>query len=43
MGDTSEIDEEYIASLPPEDRERARKFTWERCAAGVASVIRELV
>ena len=30
-------------SLAKAARERARKFTWDRCAAGVAEVIRELV
>jgi glycosyltransferase involved in cell wall biosynthesis len=36
-------DEPLRKSLAKAARERARKFTWERCAAGVAAVIRELV
>lgn len=36
-------DEPLRKSLAKAARERARKFTWERCAAGVAEVIRELV
>jgi len=36
-------DEPLRKSLAKAARERARKFTWDRCAAGVAAVIRELV
>ena len=36
-------DEPLRKSLAKAARERARQFTWERCAAGVAAVIRELV
>ncbi len=36
-------DEQLRKSLAKAARERARKFTWERCAAGVAAVIKELV
>lgn len=36
-------DEALRKSLAKAARERARKFTWERCAAGVADVVRELV
>ena len=36
-------DEPLRKSLAKSARERARKFTWERCAAGVAEVIKELV
>ena len=36
-------DEPLRKSLAKAARERARKFTWDRCAAGVADVIRELV
>ncbi len=30
-------------SLAKAARERAKKFTWDRCAAGVAAVVRELI
>ncbi len=36
-------DEPLRKSLAKAARERARNFTWDRCAAGVAAVIRELV
>ena len=36
-------DEPLRQSLAKAARERARNFTWERCAAGVAAVIRELI
>jgi glycosyltransferase involved in cell wall biosynthesis len=36
-------DEPLRKSLAKAARERARKFTWDRCASGVAEVIRELV
>lgn len=36
-------DEPLRKSLAKAARERARQFTWERCAAGVAAVIREVV
>jgi glycosyltransferase involved in cell wall biosynthesis len=36
-------DEPLRKSLAKGARERARKFTWDRCAAGVAAVIQELV
>jgi glycosyltransferase involved in cell wall biosynthesis len=36
-------DEPLRSSLAKAARERAGKFTWDRCAAGVAAVIRELV
>ncbi len=36
-------DEPLRKSLAKAARERARKFTWDRCAAGVAAVIQELV
>jgi glycosyltransferase involved in cell wall biosynthesis len=36
-------DEPLRKSLAKAARERARKFTWDRCAAGVADVIREIV
>ena len=36
-------DEPLRKSLAKAARERARKFTWDRCAAGVAEVIREIV
>jgi glycosyltransferase involved in cell wall biosynthesis len=36
-------DEPLRKSLAKAARERARKFTWDRCATGVAEVIRELV
>ena len=36
-------DEALRKSLVKLARERARKFTWENCAAGVAAVIKELV
>jgi glycosyltransferase involved in cell wall biosynthesis len=36
-------DQKLRASLARAARARARKYTWERCAAGVAAVIRELV
>jgi glycosyltransferase involved in cell wall biosynthesis len=36
-------DEPLRKSLAKAARERARRFTWDRCAAGVAEVIRELV
>jgi len=36
-------DERLRSSLAKAARERAGKFTWDRCAAGVAAVIRELV
>jgi glycosyltransferase involved in cell wall biosynthesis len=36
-------DEPLRNSLAKAARERARQFTWDRCAAGVAGVIRELV
>jgi glycosyltransferase involved in cell wall biosynthesis len=36
-------DEPLRRSLVKAARERARKFTWDRCAAGVAEVIRELI
>jgi glycosyltransferase involved in cell wall biosynthesis len=36
-------DEPLRKSLAKAARERARNFTWDRCAAGVADVIRELV
>jgi glycosyltransferase involved in cell wall biosynthesis len=36
-------DEPLRKSIARAARERARMFTWDRCAAGVAAVIRELV
>ena len=36
-------DEALRKSLAKAARERARKFTWDRCAAGVAAVIKELI
>jgi glycosyltransferase involved in cell wall biosynthesis len=36
-------DEPLRSSLAKAARERAGKFTWDRCASGVAEVIRELV
>jgi glycosyltransferase involved in cell wall biosynthesis len=36
-------DEPLRKSLAKAARERARTFTWDRCAAGVAAVIKELV
>jgi glycosyltransferase involved in cell wall biosynthesis len=36
-------DEPLRKSLAKAARERARMFTWDRCAAGVAAVIREIV
>src|ERR1700674_1917470 len=36
-------DEPLRKSLAKAARERARTFTWDRCAAGVAAVIREIV
>ncbi len=36
-------DEKLRASMSRAARARARKYTWERCAAGVVDVIRELV
>jgi glycosyltransferase involved in cell wall biosynthesis len=36
-------DEPLRKSLGKAARERAKKFTWDRCAAGVAAVIRELI
>jgi glycosyltransferase involved in cell wall biosynthesis len=36
-------DEPLRKSLAKAARERARMFTWERCAAGVAAVIREVL
>jgi len=36
-------DEKLRTSLARAARARARKFTWERTAAGVVEVIRELV
>ena len=36
-------DEKLRSSLSRAARARARKYTWDRCAAGVADVIRELL
>jgi glycosyltransferase involved in cell wall biosynthesis len=41
--DVALSDEPLRKSLAKAARERARKFTWDRCAAGVAAVIRELI
>ena len=41
--DVALTDEPLRKSLAKAARGRARKFTWDRCAAGVAAVIRELI